>query len=580
VQSQHDALRALPPDLADELLQRLLDRHALDDAPQQIERFAACATHVYINGKFLECRVVKALAAPLASFQCLQDLAINNAPYLMPGDVAPALARLAGTLRALSLSGCGAEVIEQAGTSTGFLSSSTGLEALDLSSYRIPYDAPPAGFGLTGVAALTRLTSLKLAGLPVTDDAARGFERLRQLRHLDLSRSQLTPGLLEGVLGSLTRLTSLVLAEHEAGVLPLFANLRRLDLGRCRLASVVPFGRSCDVMRLEELKASHAHFDGPAAVALPQVLRASAPHLRKLTLHGCTLPLGESVLQLLPELAGATQLSFLDLSVPSRDDSDDDEGGEDDAIEPPLPLAALGCTQLKELALIGSLMRAPVLGSFLRGVTSLRRVRVHNGEFNDGHVRALAACPLPLLEELAVSLEGDTSSDSNPWRQLQGLRSVCITATQRAFDLLGDALGGALTSLLIDGDIKPAALKALCSRCTALQKLSIYNWRWSARDLEDALAPLPSLERVDVVGCSEEIRRDAAGLARLVARLPPCAITVLARGGLYKISEPHEMACFVEAAAAATAEAEAAAAATAAAAAEGEEGAEAAEGEQ
>jgi hypothetical protein len=199
VQSQHDALRALPPELADPLLQRLLERRALDSAPQQIELFAERATRVHIKGDVLGREVVKALVAPLASFLCLEDLAITDAPYLMPGDVAP-LARLAGTLRALSLNGCGAEVSEQSGASTGFLSSLTGLESLDLSRDRSQYPAlqrPPVAFDLTGVAALTRLTSLKLARLPVTDDAARGFGRLRELRELDLLHARLSLGFVE-----------------------------------------------------------------------------------------------------------------------------------------------------------------------------------------------------------------------------------------------------------------------------------------------------------------------------------------------------------------------------------------------
>jgi hypothetical protein len=564
VQSQHDALRALPPELADELLQRLLDRHALDKAPQQIERFAECATRVSINGKFLECRVVKALAAPLASFQCLQELYITNTPQkdtrwpcrhedLMPGDVAP-LARLAGTLRALSLSGCGMELIEQAGTSTAFLSSLTGLESLGLSARGLPHYVK---FDLAGVSALTRLTSLKLAGVPLTDGAARGFERLRYLRELDLSHSWLTPSFVESALGSLTCLTSLRLFLHgrswecSRGVLPLFANLRRLHLTErstkqmAQLASVAPVGRSGDVMRLEELVLRGLDIDGPAAVALPQVLRASAPHLRKLDLGDCTLPMDGSVLELLPELVGASQLTCLSIR---------DQGAI--LTDAPLPLAALGCTQLAELSLVGPLGLASELGSFLSGVTSLRRLNVTTDcldsdlEFDDGHLRALAACPLPLLKELDVSetsLKGEFSSDSNPWRQLQGLRRLDISGTwvtsQHALELLGDALGGALTSLRTATNVEPAALAALCSRCTALRKLTIGVWDRPACELEAALVRLPRLERVSVLWGTQKMLDDKAALAQLVARLQPCAFNVSgASGGPYDISEPAEMA--------------------------------------
>jgi hypothetical protein len=583
VQSQRDALRALPPDLANQLLQRLLERSTLDDAPQQIERFAECATRVEIKGDALGRKILKPLIAPLASFQCLQELSITHATDLDGDGIAP-LTRLAGTLRVLSLRGCSSVGLESDGSSgggtfQGFLSGLTGLESLDLSSrYR-----PVPLTSLEAVPSLARLTSLKLAGLPVTDEMARGFERLRELRELDLTGSRLTPGFVEGLLGSLPNLTSLRLAEQEAGVLPLFANLRRLELGMCRLASVVPFGRSGELMRLEELVLS-ADIDGPAAVALPQVLRASAPHLRKLDLAHSTLATGKPALQLLPELIGATRLSLLDLSGSWGDDSDFDEGGENDPFEPPLPLAALRCTQLEEVALCHWMLPAPALGSFLRGVTSLRRLSVHMGEFDDGHLRALAACPLPLLEELDASftnLTGEFSSASNPWRQLQGLRALDISVarltSQRAFELLGDALGGALTSLHIGGNlsiggVEPAALSALCSRCTALRELSIGDCSRPPHDLEAVLAPLVCLERVSVRWTSHEMLRDAAAfeqLEQLVARLRPCALTAYHPfGGMYEISEPGEMARLV--AAVAAVEARAAARAAAAALAEAE----------
>jgi hypothetical protein len=325
------------------------------------------------------------------------------------------------------------------------------------------------------------------------------------------------------------------------------------------LTDVVPFGRSGDVMRLEELSLQFARIVGPAAVALPQVLRASAPHLRTLALFECTLSTGESVLQLLPELVGATQLTCLAI-LDCRTARPAD---------PLLPLAALGCTQLEELVLCGRSARASALGSLLRGMTSLRRLHVDEArsEFDDAGLRALAACALPLLEELSVSftdLAGEFSSASNPWRQLQGLRRLDIRNTrlqsQHAFELLGDALGGALTKLTIGGGIEQDALAlgALCSRCTALRDLAIEYCRWHVAELEDALARLCCLERVRV----DWLAPDAAALARLVARLRPCAIIVCgSSSGPYEISKPRELARYVEAVTAAEAAAEAEAAA-------------------
>ncbi|GBF91899.1 hypothetical protein Rsub_05004 [Raphidocelis subcapitata] len=563
--SQRRSVAALPPDLANELLRRLLARRAFDGAAHRLERFAGCVTRAELAGDRLGPAPAQALAW-LASFRHLSELAISDAPRLRDAHLAP-LAALAPTLRSLSLRGCAGVLASRRGAAAAAeaLSGLTALRRLDLSHCGGAAAAgQPRLAPLQLLPALRGLTSLSLAGLQLDDAACAGLgdAACAGLRELDLSESNLSAAFLEGALGALTGLTSLRLAWCSAGALPLFGSLKRLDVSHTALHEVAHSG--CPLsgeVRLEQLSCAGCRVGGIAEVALPAVLRASAPTLAELDAAHCCradAPAG-GPLWLLPALSGATRLRRLDLSWAGPQLGDAEQG----ALP---PLAVLAATQLSELVLRGCPVRGGALGALLAGGGGgLSRLDV--GGVDCGHgldagdaapsaaddeTVAAIAPHLPALRELDASRSrveglfgsgggGDSGGVGDggavPWAALRGLRSLQLHgsafASRAAAAALGDALGGRLTSLSVGragGEgLGAAALAALCKRLAACRELRVEGGGLLPQELEAHLPRLPRLERVALTRQNPLIC-DAPRLAPLARRLRRAAAVVVLDG--------------------------------------------------
>jgi hypothetical protein len=277
---------------------------------------------------------------------------------------------------------------------------------------------------------------------------------------------------------------------------------------------------------------------------------------------------------LLPALSGASRLRRLDLSDAAR-------LPEDQQLALPA-LAVLGATQLTELVLEGCPAGAFGVGALLAGLTSLRRLDVSSpgglgggsssgsgSGFDDAALAALAACRLPLLQELdatGTAVEGlfagwsggsDGGGDGgsagsggggdggggnasgeepppSPWGTLRGLRSLKLAGSglvsKPTVLALAAALGGDVTSLSLgraEGGrgLAPPALAALCARMPALRRLQLVGGDLAPRDLEAHLPRLPRLERAALEALNPLIC-DAPRLAALARRLPRARLSV------------------------------------------------------
>ncbi|KAI8473302.1 MAG: hypothetical protein J3K34DRAFT_519137 [Monoraphidium minutum] len=558
---QRRSVDALPPDLANQLLAALVARRAFDSAPQLLDRFAGCATAVDIDARRREPGVSPAqLIAWLASFRHLESLRLENSRWLRDAHLAP-LAALAPSLRALSLRGCSALGATKGAPAVATLARLTRLESLDLSQTGLR----PQQLRLGALApSLARLTSLSLGGLQLDDASVAGVEALATtLRSLDLSDAVISLSFVEGALGALTALTRLQLGWCLSGALPVFGSVKDLGLARCALRGVAHAAGGGEVA-LTRLSLAGASVEGVAAVALPEILRASAATLEELDASDCGAPAprggGRSPLWLLPALAGAGRLRRLDLSCLDGPESVGAAAAVAAALVAAPPLAALGLTRLTELSLRGfSCVHGAALGQLLFGLSSLRRLDiggVRRGEWpysearggvNDAGLRALAGCGLVGLEELDASnsaLEGRfggsqgsgggggaddaqvAAAAAEVWRGLPALRALWLAGS--AFRLrapaagLAAALGGSLERLSVEG-LSPIALAALCAGCGALRELRVSQSSLAAADLERHLPRLARLERLELKDHNPLVL-DAPRLEPLARRLRGAAV--------------------------------------------------------
>ena len=504
---QRRTLEALPPDLANELLRRLLGRGAFAGAGRVhlLERFAACATEVALPGAQIAAAPHQAVAH-VSSFRHLIALRLDGAKCVKKAAQLEPLRRLAPTLRSLSLRGARAGHRDAARVAET-LRALSNLRELDLSNSGFGAAARAGHFSIADhlLPGLSGLTSLRLGGLGLSDAAAAGVERMAALRDLDLSWSEITADFLEGAIGRLTMLTALDLSHSAAGALPLFGCLEALDVSGARMEGVAHSVHSGE-MRLRRLACRAASFGGIAALALREVLRASAPTLEALEAGECVDAdaggggggMGGGgggrgqrggQLWLLPLLSGCTQLARLDLATthpglgaaaPARDAS---------PLPPsPPPLAALGLTRVQDLDLGGCRLPAMQQAALLEGLTSLTRLELNQalpgggGGLDDAALAALAARPMPLLRHLGLAntrvrglfdggsgggggVEGRAPAASaagelqaavgDPWASFPALRSLNLDGApfcrRVALERLASAVGGRLQSLAIGG---------------------------------------------------------------------------------------------------------------------------------
>lgn len=190
--------QCLPEEAANELLRALVEQRRI--TPPQLELFRHSATSVHLTGSAIS----PAWLAALGTFTALHELRLQRCTKLRDTALQQ-LAPLGPQLQVLDLQGC-------SGLGDGAaaaLVQLTQLVELNLSS---------TGLGPAAVAsivpALTRLTALDLADLPVDDSCCTALSRLPQLRRLRLASTAVGDDGM-GALEALASLTSLDVSFTE-----------------------------------------------------------------------------------------------------------------------------------------------------------------------------------------------------------------------------------------------------------------------------------------------------------------------------------------------------------------------------
>lgn len=202
-------MAALPEEAANDLLRRLVEQRRLSSAPQ---------LHVFrhsVTALALPASTTSAHLAHLASFAALADLSLQGCTRLRDAHLAH-LAPLAPSLQRLDLAGC----TGLSGAGLPHLAALTGLRALSLARCTGLRDDGAAAALADACGGMRQLSSLDVSGLPAVDDAtccrlaaalphldtlllastavgdeAMGcLERLRALRRLDVSFTQVRVG--------------------------------------------------------------------------------------------------------------------------------------------------------------------------------------------------------------------------------------------------------------------------------------------------------------------------------------------------------------------------------------------------